>query len=255
MTFTNPFFIGIEPSGSKKPFTCAIFSQVGKLVTLSNVDMDELIAIASSKPEAVVAINSPYTPNTGLVRQAEIRETLKPLHFSGRNQDMRLAEYKLKERGINVLMTPSKKELCSNWVQSGFEVYKKLMDLGFDKFPHATSTLQILETHSHSSFIVLAASQLLPKLSIEGRIQRQLILYEEGLSINDPMEFFEEVTRHKLLRGIMPTELIYTPEELDAMAAGLVALRAGEGSSKLISVGDADEGQIVLPVETLLEKY
>jgi hypothetical protein len=35
----------------------------------------------------------------------------------------------------------------------------------------------------------------------------------------------------------------------------LVALRAGEGSNKLISVGDADEGQIVLPVESLLEKY
>lgn len=255
MALINPTYLGIETSGNLKPFTCAVFTRNGKLAALKNVDRDELIDIAANNPESVAAVNSPFSPNRGLVRQGEVRKLLKPLHFSGRNQDMRLAEYKLKEIGINVLMTPAKRDLCSNWIQSGFTIYEKLSELGFEKYPRDSSTRLMLETHSNASFIALSSSQLLPKLSIEGRIQRQLILFEEGLSINDPMEFFEEVTRHKLLRGIMPTELIYTPEELDAMMAGLVAFRVGESSAELTSIGDPAEGQIVLPVGSLLEKY
>ena len=248
-------YFGIETSGSVKPFTVAMLSNHGKLLSLQNLDRDNLIAKVSACTNVVVAINSPANPNTGLVRQEEIRQHLKPLHFSGRNQDMRLAEYKLKEHGINVLMTPSRRELCSNWVQAGFAVYEKLAELGYKSYPYAGAALQQLESHAQATFCVLAGTQPLPRLSIEGRIQRQLILYEEGVAVKDPMEFFEEVTRHKLLRGIMPTELIHTPEELDALAAALVAYRAGEGDEKLIGIGDAREGKIYLPVATLLENY
>lgn len=248
-------YFGIETSGSIKPYTVAAVSAHGKLLSVKNMDRDGLIAAVSSHPNAVIAVNSPARPNTGLVRQEEIRKHLKPLHFSGRNQDMRLAEYKLKEHGINVLMTPSRRELCSNWVQNGFAIYEKLGELGFAGYPQAGVPLQILEAHAQATFCTLAGTQPLPRLSIEGRIQRQLLLFEEGLNLKDPMEFFEEVTRHKLMKGIMPTELIHTPEELDALAAALVAYRAGEGSDKLIAVGDPVEGQIFLPVAGLLESY
>ena len=251
----KPVYFGVEPTGSIKPFTLAAVNAAGRVLTLASVNRDELLAEITSQPQAVVAINSPASPNIGLVRREEIRKNLKPLHFSGRNQDMRLAEYRLKEHGINVLMTPSKPELCSNWVQTGFAIYAKLFELGFEKFPYAGAPLSVLETHSHAAFCALAGNQPLPKLSIEGRIQRQLILYEEGLAVKDPMEFFEEVTRHKLLRGIMPLELLYTSEELDALMAALVAYRAGEGHEKIMGVGDPEEGQIFLPVTALLEKY
>ncbi len=251
----KPVYFGVEPTGSIKPFTLAMVSAVGRVLSVASLTGEELIAAVSSHPQAVVAINSPAAPNIGLVRREEIRKNLKPLHFSGRNQDMRLAEYRLKEHGINVLMTPSKAELCSNWVQTGFGVYTKLHQLGFKKFAQAGAALSVLESHAHAGFCALAGTQPLPKLSIEGRIQRQLILFEEGLAVKDPMEFFEEVTRHKLLRGVMPMELIYTAEELDALMAALVAYRAGEGHEKCMAVGDAEEGQIFLPVNGLLDKY
>ena len=96
---------------------------------------------------------------------------------------------------------------------------------------------------------------LLAKPTLEGRQQRQLVLYEQGLGIRDPMEFFEEMTRHKLLKGILPLEQIYSAEALDAIAAAYMAYLAGRHPERLGKLGDAQEGQIFLPVLALKEKY
>jgi len=71
--------------------------------------------------------------------------------------------------------------------------------------------------------------------SLEGRLQRGLILYDEGLRIPEPMEFFEEITRHKLLQGVLPSEYIYSPRQLDALMMAYVSWMAGNPSEKLVS--------------------
>ena len=55
------------------------------------------------------------------------------------------------------------------------------------------------------------------------------------------MEFFEEVTRHRLRHGILPLEKLYTPGELDALTAAYLAWLAGwvEGFSRTILLLDA----------------
>jgi hypothetical protein len=90
---------------------------------------------------------------------------------------------------------------------------------------------------------------------LEGRLQRQLVLYEQGLGIRDPMDFFEEITRYKLLKGILPIDQIYTIEELDAIAAAYTAYVFGRHPERTIKLGDPDEGQVVLPVAELKSKY
>jgi hypothetical protein len=65
--------------------------------------------------------------------------------------------------------------------------------------------------------------KLFPKRTLEGRIQRALILYEEGVQIPDPMDFFEEITRHKLLQGLLPDDIINSLKQLDALIAAYVA--------------------------------
>ena len=54
----------------------------------------------------------------------------------------------------------------------------------------------------------MAGQVPLARLSLEGRLQRQIILYEQGLRIKDPMDFFEEITRYKLAKGIWPTGFV-----------------------------------------------
>jgi len=95
----------------------------------------------------------------------------------------------------------------------------------------------------------------LARLSLEGRLQRQIILYERGLRIKDPMDFFEEITRYKIAKGIWPMELLYLPEQLDALVAAYTAWLAIEKQGNTTSVGDVQEGQIVLPVTELKDKY
>ena len=255
MLFDSSLFIGVDPSGGRKPFTWAAFDQNGKLVALSAGEMDDILAFIGGQPGALVAVNAASTPSKGLVRQEDIRQSLPPLHISGRSLDMRLAEHILRQHGINVTMTPARKELCSNWVQTGFEFYRRIETLGFQAFPQQEAAYQYLEANAHASFCVILGQNPLPRTSLEGRLQRQLGLYEQGLNIRDPMDFFEEITRHKLIKGALPLEQIYTPEELDALSAAYVALSAGQHPERLFKVGSLDEGQITLPVTQLKAKY
>ena len=248
-------FIGVDPSGGRKPFTYAALDQNGKLVAINGGELDDVLAFISGRPGAILAVNAAPRPNKGLVRQEDIRQSLPPLQISGRSLDMRLCEHQLRQHGINVSMTPARKELCSNWVQAGFDFYRCIEALGFLAFPASNGSHQWIETHPHACFCVLLGQNPLPRSTLEGRLQRQLALYELGLHINDPMDFYEEITRYKLLRGALPLEQVYSSEELDAIAAAYVALTVGRHPERTIRFGDADEGQITLPVTELKAKY
>ena len=73
--------------------------------------------------------------------------------------------------------------------------------------------------------------------------------------MKDPMEFFEEITRHKLLHGAFPMELVYTAEELDTVMAAYMAFCVINSPQQTLFIGDQQEGQIALPVAILKEKY
>ncbi len=255
MPIDATLFIGIDPSGGRKPFTYAALDQNGKLVALEAGEMEDVLTFLSGVPRAIVAVNSAPRPSKGLVHQDNARQSLSPVRSIGRNLEMRLSEHLLRERGINVSLTPPKKELCANWIQTGFVFYRRIEALGFQPFPTPNTTLQWIETHPHACFCVLLGQNPFSRTALEGRLQRQLVLYEQGLEINDPMDFFEEFTRHKFLRGILPLDKIYSHEELDAIAAAHTAFVAGRHPERTLKVGDPQEGQITLPVTELKEKY
>ncbi len=255
MLFDANLFIGVDPSGGRKPFTYAALDQNGKLIALNGGEVEEVSAFLGGQPGALMAVSSPPRPSQGLVRQEDVRQNLPPLRISGRSLDMRLAEHQLREHGINVSMTPARKELCANWVQVGVDFYRRIAALGFQPFSTPGATHQWLETHPHACFCVLLGQNPLPRPTLEGRLQRQLVLYEQGIGIRDPMDFFEEITRHKLFRGALPMDQIYTAEELDAVAAAYVAYIVGCHPERMLKIGDPEEGQIVLPVTELKAKY
>lgn len=248
-------YIGVDPSGGRKPYTYAAIDQNFKLVTINAGELDDVLAFVNAQQGSVLAVNAASRPSIGLVRQGEIRQNLPPLHVSGRSLDMRLAEHKLREHGINVSMTPARRELCSSWVQSGFDFYRRIEALGFKEYPAVDSPNQWLETHPHASFCAMLGHSPLTRATLEGRLQRQLVLFEQGVIMRDPMDFFEELTRHKLLLGLIPLEQVYSVEELDAISAAYVAFIAGRHPERISKVGDAQEGQIVLPVSQLKDKY
>jgi Protein of unknown function (DUF429) len=250
MLFNSTVFIGIDTSGGRSPFTYAALDSNLKLMTLSAGELDDVLAFLGGQKAAYVAVNAPSGPNLGLVRKKVEKESLTPGHLRG--VEMRLVEYELRERGINILPTPARRDVCPSWMQMGFALYQRLELAGCKSYPTKDATHQWLETQPHAVFCSLLPRTPLPKPTLEGRLQRQLALHEQGLDIKDPMEFFEEITRHRLLGGVLPMEWIYLPEELDAIAAAFVASLAAEGERKIEVLGAKEEGQIVLPRSEML---
>ena len=87
----------------------------------------------------------------------------------------------------------------------------------------------------------------LPKYSLEGRLQRQIALYDLGLHLSDGMQFFEEITRHRLLLGQLPNDVPYEADELDALALAYTAYLSTARPDSVELLGDADEGQVSVP--------
>lgn len=253
MLFTDSLFIGLDPTSSSKSFTYAALDKGLNLIALSDGELDDVTAFAAGGQSAMVAINAPANVNRGLVREKMKKEMLTPHKI--RAAEYRLAEYELRERGIAVSGTPANVGVCPAWMQVGFSLYRKLEKMGFKKFSDEKESHQIIETHPHACYCMLAGESPLPKPTLEGKIQRQLLLYERGVKIKDPMDFFEEITRHKMLKGIWPLGLLYLPEQLDALVAAYTAWLVVNKPEQTVFIGDAKEGKIALPVSELKEKY
>jgi predicted RNase H-like nuclease len=69
------------------------------------------------------------------------------------------------------------------------------------------------------------------------------------------MDFFEEITRYKIVKGIWPIELLYLPEQLDALVAAYIAWLTAHKTDGTFMIGDAKEGMVLLPGRELKEKY
>ncbi len=106
----------------------------------------------------------------------------------------------------------------------------------------------IIEVNAQASYQTFLGMMPFHKSSIEGKIQRQLILLDHGVKLPDPMEYFEEVTRHRILQGILPDAMLYSARQLDALVAALLARTSHQDPSATVLIGDDSDGWIVLPV-------
>ena len=245
-------FVGIDPTAGRHPFTFAALDKDCQLVALAAGEVEDVFTFINDHPAVVVVVNAPPRPNLGLVRRK--LENLKLTPGQLRGSDMRQAESELREHGISVQPTPSRIETCPAWMQMGFDLFRRLETAGFKQYPSNEPPV-FLETHPHAAFCTMLGKLPLPKPALEGRLQRQIALYEQGVGIKDPMEFFEEITRHKLLHGFLPVELVYSAEELDTLLAAYMAFCVGNCPQQMILIGDQQEGQIALPVASLQERY
>ncbi|MEO5887713.1 MAG: hypothetical protein ABIQ77_08625, partial [Anaerolineales bacterium] len=129
------------------------------------------------------------------------------------------------------------------------DLKKQVIEAGFKPYLTSNAPRQWVETNPPECFRSLAGQTLMQRRTLGGQLQRALILYEQGLQIADPMDFFEEITRHHVLAGVMPTELLYSSSELDALAAAAVAWMLVNKPVQVDLTKDSGEGMIVIPRE------
>lgn len=224
-----------------------------RVLSLAEAELDELIAFLGRLDSVIVAVNSPSHVNAGVIRKR--LEVDKGQSRSVRGAEIREAEHQLHVRGISIGGTPRAEALCPGWVQLGFHLYRRLASLAFRPFPTRDAPRQWVESHPHAGFCALLGRAPLPKPTLEGRLQRALALFEHGVGIHDPMAFLEEITRHRLLHGVLPMELVVSQEQLDALLAAYTAWLAISRPSDLTQLGNKQEGYITLPVSRLQDKY
>ena len=161
--------------------------------------------------------------------------------------DCRLGEFELLQRGIEIYRTPSQVEKTKAWMQTGFTLYERLAAIGFQTFSGAPDGQQFFETPSETCYWIWLEGEPMSADTFEGRLQRQLILYELGMDIPDPMLLLEEITRYRLLQGSLLEEGLYTPAGLQALAAGYIAWATVRRPEEIAFVGDVEEGQVAVP--------
>lgn len=248
MTLQAITYAGIDLSTGQRPFTFAALDEKQRILAFGEGEMADALAYLSGLTRAVVAINAPLRLNAGLMADARVRASLEPPPEPGRYRDLRVAEYELVRCGLAVPRTPARLESSLLWMRAGFRFVELLVgELGYKFFPTEDSPRQIIETQADGCFWSLLGVIPFAAPSLEGRIQRQLALAEAGLKVPDAMRFFEEVTRYKLLRSMLPEVELYAAAELNALVAAFTAWLAGNEPDRLRAFGRAEEGLIYLP--------
>lgn len=246
-------YIGIDSIPGSPPFALAALDEERRLIALSQGPMAEMVAYTAGQAEAVVAVNAPSCPNLGLISRQDTLLNLEASPSLLRLHNLRLAEYLLRQKGWTVPRTPADPAHCMGWMRRGFELYAHLQGMGYASYPGDAPRCWI-ETQANACFQTLLGVAPFTGGTLEGRLQRQLVLRDQHLPVPDPMDFFEEVTRHKLLHSILPTEKIHPQCELNALMAAQIAWLAVHKPERLSSYGDPAEGVIYLPNSETVSK-
>ena len=257
MLFQDAVFIGIDPTAGQRPIHYSALDTERRLIAHEQGDMEQVLAFIASFKSAVVAIDAPQGLNRRWMRKPDVRRTYNLLPGGKTWVQWRVCEYDLRRRNVRLYNTPDRLAKTKNWVQVGIALFRRAQDMGYRLFEQSESNTQrmLIEARAQASYCALLERRPFPKDSLEGRMQRQLLLYVEGLDLPNPMHALEEITRHHLLTGHLPLDDLRDPETLDALMAAYTAYLTAMEPDRVSQVGALEEGLITLPVPTLKDFY
>lgn len=249
MEIKGDIYIGINLGGQRSGFTCAILDNALRIHFLGVLSPMEWQSKIESCNKVLAAVNSPLTLNHGYMADAEYRQQLSIVPGRNRHTDMRVCEYELVARGLNPTRTPKNVSNFSPSLQKALKFSSELGMNGFQYWPSPSASRQMFESNADACYWSLLGIKPFAATSLEGRIQRQLALQASKLPVKDAMIFFEEVTRHRLLSGKLPDEIVLSTPQLDALVAAYTAWVIANRPGESAQFGEADEGYIFLPCQ------
>lgn len=170
----------------------------------------------------------------------------KPVTFARLDEELNIKVLE-KWDSVEVLSYLQDHENCTLVINNpstkmGVKVYadlrEKAVQVGFKPFFQTSHPKRWLETNAQECFRALSGHKLLPHRALDGRLQRSAILYEQGLQLTDPVDMFEEITRYKLIQGILPLENLPSSRELDALAAAYLAWMSVNRPARIVPTGE-----------------
>lgn len=242
-------YIGVDLSFGKRPFTFAALDENRRILALGEGEMIDALSYLAGLSRAVVAVNGPLRPNGGWMADPAARALLEPQPPKGRWVDMRVAEYELAREGLEVPYTSARPAHVPAWMQTSLRFGARLCEeLRYQPYPRQEEALTcMLEVQADAAFWSVLGVIPFPAPSLEGRIQRQLALADLGIPVPDAMDFFEEITRYRILHSQLPLQDIHSAAELNALMAAFIAMQSDCEPGLLRCFGRADEALIYLP--------
>lgn len=257
MLFDDAAFVRIDPTAGDRPLHYVALDSDLRLVILGQGTLEEVLAFVAGWERAVVAVDAPQSPNRGLMLRPETRQRFNLDPHTKTWGRWKVCEYELRRRNIRLYNTPEDETQAPRWIRTGFALYRRLQAMGFRFYQpgEEIGPRVMLEVHPHACFAVLLGRRSFLKQTLEGRLQRQLVLYLKGLDISDPLKALEEITRHHLLSGDLPLRGLLAHDELDALVAAYTAYLVACKPERTSQVGDREEGCITLPAAQLKDFY
>ncbi|HWQ46315.1 MAG TPA: hypothetical protein VN376_05575, partial [Longilinea sp.] len=184
-------YIGIDLASDHRRFHFSAVEDDLSLNAISSGHSEDVLAFLAGQSSAVVVFNAPTPPCPDTI-QLNLIEIDEAASRSG----------------------------STAWMQQGYSFYKHMDELGFH---NDESSRRYRSVDGETAWKDLCLGNLFPAQTLESRLQRQLILVDLGLPLTDPMQFFEEITRHKLLHGNLPVDTIHSAAELSALLCAYLA--------------------------------
>lgn len=248
MNIKEQFFFGVDIVAGAQPFTVTVLDQKCSLFTCAHGQTEDVMELIKLNSPSLIAVTTPSSVNKGFMKKPEVRRCYSPPPRKDQWTDLRTAEYEMHLAGLHISRTPSIINNCTSQVRQGFILYQYLQEVGYQTYPTPDVVNHWMEVPAEAGFQMLFKGKtLLKPKTLEGRIQRQLLLFDHKLGIPDPMFFFEEVTRYRLLHGILPFENLYSTSELYALIAAYTAWLAINDPSQVSYFGIPQENLIFLP--------
>ena len=234
-------FVGLNVNSRPPHFT--VVGLDAKLNTLFDFtgNWEDISSRLDEYQQIILALNSPVSPNTDFLRHSQ-----KKKHKPGKWPDVRCIEYELAEYGAPIYHTPKKKSNLLASQQYGSKLVENLKSVGFIDL-ESDGEKRLIEVPAETAFWSIDRKPLFEEFSFIGRIQRQLLLLELGFKLPDPMDFFEELTRFKLLTGKAPLDMVFDVSRLNACINAFTALKIKKDPSRVAKLGYPQEGYLYLP--------
>jgi len=184
-------YIGIDLASDHRRFHFSAVEDDLSLNAISAGHGEDVLAFLAGQSKAVAVVNAPLPPHPDTVQ-------LNLIEMDGSSP-----------RGGSTA-----------WMQQGYAFYQRLEEFGF-RYDNPLRRYHCVD--GETAWKDLCLGELFSAHTLESRLQRQLMLVDLGLPLTDPMQFFEEITRHKLLHGSLPVDTIHSAAELSALLCAYLA--------------------------------
>jgi hypothetical protein len=240
-------YVGIDVQAMQKPYFYTALNADLENIACGHGRLADVLAYLSGQSSAIVAINGPVCV------QPSDRESLQDGLFdktdnSGNHISLRTGDAELDSKGFPIAAIGKKIPL---WVERSLELADGIKQMGYRIVGSGETVRAFFETQCDAAYWLSAGAMPYDSRSLEGRLQRQLLLCEFGFHLTDPMIFLEEFTRYRLRTSQIPVEQVLMAHELRAMIAAASAWLLDVRPETMEHFGTIDEGEILLPREFL----